>query len=918
MIQRMGTERNAARVASVLLLLCFWTAVLCQPALADTVADAVPPDAIAPGAPAGAYQLSGFEQINVNTGHASIVLPLLNVGGRGQAGYTISLPIGSPQWVVETATYTQTAGLVCPQCAPGDTGYGLPLWQDNYVTSAVTTDEFQGFIPLYSPGVAFVKYSAANLMKTADCNQTTGAHLQQGFTYISFVTPDGTEHQLYAPSPNGGVKSYQCGDTEFVRGDTFVATDGSGIIFKSHGNDINKTPIVITDHVTLESQDTGPFETADGHLMMPDGTRYEVAGGYVQDIYDRNGNHTVIAYNTVPTPYGVAKASTVQTITDPLGRTINFAYDLTNDPNFSHYDTITFKGTANADRQIKIGRKLVRNALRNPPGGGSVPPAFPELSESCSTRPPCELYFEPADWEVPTSVILPNQQTYRFLYNNYGEIARVELPTGGAIEYDHGAGLTPIDSSKAVYASGQVLSDLAGVYSTPSASPDIPGLTDTGAPVVSPKSAPWRPYIYRRLTARRMYPDGVTLASTTTYSQPEAPGTASFDPDYPALVQGLSLTNAGYTQVMLSDNTGAGSTVTEQHYFFGRQRPDGSGGYIWDGPAAVMSDYSTKRHQELHGQPASFTSKEYKTEFPNLRREEKLWGFTDLNVGAGVELGCHVCQVNTTLLDGTAGTSRKMFHYDALENVTDTYEYGYSTSVPPLTIDTSYVAGPCPQPLLGYSRHTHTDFKSDTNYIWGQYVHLWNLPILESVKDGNDNLASQTTYVYDGGGLASHGAVTGHDNTNFGTGYTVRGNLTTLTRNISSSASVTTSSGYDDLGNVVTSTDGNGNLKTITYTAPDYAFPKTVSQTVDSVLHQQTMTYDASTGKLTTFKDSNNAQTTLYYSGDLLDRLTQVTRPDTGTTSYTYDPAGQYVVTKSDLTSSQQSASRVLFDGLGR
>jgi len=65
-------------------------------------------------------------------------------------------------------------------------------------------------------------------------------------------------------------------------------------------------------------------------------------------------------------------------------------------------------------------------------------------------------------------------------------------------------------------------------------------------------------------------------------------------------------------------------------------------------------------------------------------------------------------------------------------------------------------------------------------------------------------------------------------------------------------------------------------------------------------------------------KDSNNATTTLYYSGDLLDRLKLVTRPDTGATSYTYDPAGQYVVTKSDLTSSQQSASRVLFDGLGR
>jgi YD repeat-containing protein len=41
-----------------------------------------------------------------------------------------------------------------------------------------------------------------------------------------------------------------------------------------------------------------------------------------------------------------------------------------------------------------------------------------------------------------SAVTLPDGRQYQFYYNSYGELARVDLPTGGVIEYDYGSGTT--------------------------------------------------------------------------------------------------------------------------------------------------------------------------------------------------------------------------------------------------------------------------------------------------------------------------------------------------------------------------------------------------------------------------------------------------------------------------------------------
>jgi len=58
---------------------------------------------------------------------------------------------------------------------------------------------------------------------------------------------------------------------------------------------------------------------------------------------------------------------------------------------------------------------------------------FPEMNGSGSES------FNPT--AIVSSVELPDGRHYYFKYNSYGEVARVELPTGGAIEYDYAAGL---------------------------------------------------------------------------------------------------------------------------------------------------------------------------------------------------------------------------------------------------------------------------------------------------------------------------------------------------------------------------------------------------------------------------------------------------------------------------------------------
>ena len=106
-VAHLSAPRLFCLAALVLTLLCVSAA-----AQSSKPTDGTTPMGLTPGAPAGSYALSGFDNVNLYSGHINFRLPLVQIGGRGGAQHTIMLPI-EQEWQVETYTvqgddYTET------------------------------------------------------------------------------------------------------------------------------------------------------------------------------------------------------------------------------------------------------------------------------------------------------------------------------------------------------------------------------------------------------------------------------------------------------------------------------------------------------------------------------------------------------------------------------------------------------------------------------------------------------------------------------------------------------------------------------------------------------------------------------------------------------------------------------------------
>ena len=224
----------------------------------------------------------------------------------------------------------------------------------------------------------------------------------------------------------------------------------------------------------------------------------------------------------------------------------------------------------------------------------------------------------------------------------------------------------------------------------------------------------------------------------------------------------------------------------------------------------------------------------------------------------------------------------------------------------------------------------------------------------KTVTNSSGATVAQTEYSYDGstlvsGALGTCPGVTGssqHDDTNYGTGNTVRGNPTQVQELTSGSNYVTTSKTYDITGQVRTSTDGNLNTTTYCYAdsffndAGDMSSPSSTSPpatnayltkitmpTVNSVTLTTTFGYYWGTGQKALTTDANN-QTTYYHFYDPLNRPTSTEFPDHGWVYSAY-PSENEVDTGTGITSTTLSTNcpasgnscrgdQTLKDGLGR
>jgi len=124
--------------------------------------------------------------------------------------------------------------------------------------------------------------------------------------------------------------------------------------------------------------------------------------------------------------------------------------------------------------------------------------------------------------------------------------------------------------------------------------------------------------------------------------------------------------------------------------------------------------------------------------------------------------------------------------------------------------------------------------------------------------------------------------------------------------------------GYDEKGNRITETDGNGNTWTITYN--NYLTPKTITSPLNQ---SESYNFNAGTGNMLRRTDVNGETT--YYDYDTLGRLTAVIKPGDNSSDpsiqydyYDWGNASQHLKTTTKINDSDSLWSSQYFDGLGR
>ena len=815
----------------------------------NTATDGFTPEGLKTGAPAGSFQLSGFDNINYFNGNLNFSLPLLGIGGRGSAAVGIPLRIEHKWRVIKTPH-------------PGGPAFG-------YVNTP-EPNSWQSTDPGYGPGILLGR-SGGQMPQSCQVEQGQYEALMR----LTFTAGDGTEYELRDVSSNNGNSApthYSYCSITFSpnRGKVFVSADGNAVTFISD--------VDIYDSDAYNISQIYPS----GYMLMADGSRYRIDGGYVMWIRDRNGNKVSFTYS----------GGQVASITDSLNRQITIAY-LYNGSQY--YDVITYKGFGGATRTITVWHQLLSLALRSGYSQQTFAQLFPELNGSSST---------PYDEWIVSSVVMPDNRSYQFKYNPYGELARVELPTGGAIEYDYLAAIVGGAASGTYGGGGQFIDK----------------------------------QVYRRVSERRVYLDknSSTVSYKTTISRPED----------------SSGGNLGYVDVENKDSAGTTLFTKERHYYFGSAKV----------PAAqAPTDYSPWKPGK-EWKTESFASNGTTT----LQRAENTWqqpayGYTwPLTVAEPSDTvrnnNPKVTQTLNTLVD-TNQVSKQTFAYDAHFNQTDAYEFDFGSGAAP-----TYASRHTHTDFLTTNSVNSINYAGPANgssYTTSDY-HIRALPskkIVYSVNPANgvETRVSQADIEYDRydasayhAGLVARANISGLDSTYASTGTVARGNATKTTSYSDAAGltgAVSVHQQYDVAGNVVVAIDAKGISTTFEFadrygspdgdaranTAPSelagltsYAFATKITNTLGHTAYTQLSYY---MGKPVDGEDPNQIKSSIYYN-DTLDRPTKLIRAVSTSSAtqmvYVYDDPNKTVYTYADKDTFGESGtgggirSAAKYDGLGR
>jgi RHS repeat-associated protein len=813
-------------------------ALLISGANAQTSAtDGTTPASMAPGAGPGTQSLSDFEHINIFNGNLAADFSILHVGGRGKAGYEITLSL-ERHWRSVNGSYD-------------------PFHDGNLIYySGAESGWWTGLVPGYSPGVVQSR-TVADEVWPCDPSVYGGTFYAKTLTRLTFTSPDGSDHELVDVQTNGSPHIFGvCGSANYSRGTVFASNDGSGTIF-------------VADSAIVENNTTYGIYPVTGNLIFADGTRYRVDAGLVTSIRDRNGNQVVLTYGT--TPQDPITYNRVISIVDSLDRQVSISY-ANNTTVF--YDQISYKGFNGASRTARIYYASLSQRLRS----GYTPQNYRHLFPDYNTGDPNDPNtYNPT---VIASLEIPDGRSYQFSYNPYAELARIVLPSGGAVEYDH----TPT----------------SGVICT--------GIDCTTSEV------------YRRMIERRVYPDGnsATPEGKTTYRDG---------------------TNASVNPVTVDRLTASGTLLTrELHYFFGSPVPVSLVPIYW-GPWRDGKEYQSEVVSVTNGVAGAVLSRNSVTW---VQQAPVSWctqfGCT---ADSAPPNNPRVTDATTTLTDVTPNLiSKKTYLYDDTFKINNTnsvkeYDFG-SGSVGPLVreLRTTYVTSAT---YTGNSVHimklpTQISLydaagqeKTRTTYEYDNYAADSNHAALTDRTAISGHNSTYTTSFTARGNVT---AVTNYLIVN----NAVTGSITAYSKydkagNVISSKDArgyTTTFDYTDRFG---GPDGNarlnaGSLELNAAGHNSFAFPTLVTNHLGHTTYAQ---FDYYLGEVVDSEDVNGVVASASYL-DTLDRLTQIIRAANQGSSFKsqttigYDDGNRVVTTTSDQTTYGDNVlkSQRLFDGLNR
>jgi RHS repeat-associated protein len=493
-----------------------------------------------------------------------------------------------------------------------------------------------------------------------------------------------------------------------------------------------------------------------------------------------------------------------------------------------------------------------------------------------------------------SEIDLPNGQKYTFIYGGtYNELTQINFPGGGYVRYVWGPNLLSAVTLQSYYNPG-----IGGTFSC-YASFNTPAITD-----------------------RYVSYDGSTeaLHQQFTYTTPPFGSSPLWSSKTTTVTSTDRLTN------QMTETTYKYSAVAQ-----GGGPVNASSGYSYSWQTNQIPVEQQIVYQDCV--PNCGSGRTYKT-------VNKTWLDEYAMIGS------------QTILDNGQGAT-VLRCYDSVTNnrVLSEYEYPFQSegaypgnpSCASLPSGTTLSSGLNSSALGPLRRRTSIAYHTFTN------ANILDEPDSVTVFDGSGNQVKQSTYAYDGSAVTASGAATGLASVS-----TPRGNATSITHWLNSGTSPTTTYAYYDTGQVASITDACGNIAcgdmsgsnhATTYSYTDNfasgtgtppgqtnAYLKQVTYPNTGVAHTETFSWGYNDGLVRSHTDQNSQVTTYTYNTpppgcslpDGLDRLSTVTYPDGGQTTYCYNdspynsstPSPSVTATKK-ISSSTNLTTLTAFDGIG-